>query len=334
MKEFEKAKKEYDNIAIPSELSARVTQEIERANTERSSKMKQAFWGKWAATAAAVLLVGFGIGLNTSPVFAKAMENVPLIGPLAQVLTFRQYEENTEDYTITVEIPTIEMISTDFAGLQESVNKEIYALCEKYAEQSKEDALAYRDAFLATGGTLDEWKEHDIRIKVSYAVLLQTDEYLSLSVKRTESWNVASAQAEIFNLDLKTGEQVSLETVMNATGTHYYEDNFAVEADAAKNYAEKIKEAVANKDIEALGNLTAYPVYVGLDNGMVIESKEAFVALGAEKVFAESFVTVIENADISNLTPSRAGFVISDGTSANIIFGIVDGQLKITGINY
>ena len=39
-------------------------------------------------------------------------------------------------------------------------------------------------------------------------------------------------------------------------------------------------------------------------------------------------------SDIENLQPSRAGFSISDGGKANINFGVVDGVLAISGINY
>ena len=39
-------------------------------------------------------------------------------------------------------------------------------------------------------------------------------------------------------------------------------------------------------------------------------------------------------ADIDNLQPSRAGFSLSDGGTANINFGVVNGVLAITGINY
>ena len=39
-------------------------------------------------------------------------------------------------------------------------------------------------------------------------------------------------------------------------------------------------------------------------------------------------------ADTDNLQPSMAGFVISDGGTAGINFGVADGVLAITGINY
>lgn len=113
-----------------------------------------------------------------------------------------------------------------------------------------------------------------------------------------------------------------------------YEDNFAVDSKAAKEFAEKIKAAAANKDLEALADLTAFPVYVGLPDVDVVETKEDFLTLGAETVFTEALLKSVKNADIEDLQPSMAGFSISDGGTANINFGVVDGALGINGINY
>ncbi len=123
-------------------------------------------------------------------------------------------------------------------------------------------------------------------------------------------------------------------TEKSAEMTAEYEDNFAVDSEAAKEFAGKVKEAAANKDLEALAALTAFPVYVGLPNVSVVESKEDFLKLDVEAVFTEELLKSIENADIENFQPSRAGFSISDGGTANINFGVVDGKLAINGINY
>ena len=123
-----------------------------------------------------------------------------------------------------------------------------------------------------------------------------------------------------------TGEEVQTSQV--------YEDNFAVDSKAAKEFAEKVKAAAANKDLEALADLTAFPVYVGLPDAGVVETKEDFLNLGAEAVFTDELLESVEKADIENFQPSMAGFSISDGGTANINFGVADGKLAINGINY
>lgn len=112
-----------------------------------------------------------------------------------------------------------------------------------------------------------------------------------------------------------------------------YEDNFAVDTSAAAEFADKIKAAAAARDIEALADLTSFPVYVGIEKGGV-ETREEFIALGAERVFTPELVSAIEGADLSKLSPSMAGFTISKDGTPNIIFGVVEGNLAISGINY
>ena len=128
------------------------------------------------------------------------------------------------------------------------------------------------------------------------------------------------------------GESESSESAETVT----YEDNFAVDSKAAAAFAEKIKEAVAAKDLEALADLTSFPVYVGLpdiDGG--VETREDFLALGADSVFTQELMDAVAAADDSSLQPSMAGFVLSNESGRpNIIFGVVDGKLAVTGINY
>lgn len=113
-----------------------------------------------------------------------------------------------------------------------------------------------------------------------------------------------------------------------------YEDNFAVDSKMAKEFAEKVKAAVADKDLEALADLTAFPVYVGLPDAGVVETREDFIKFGAENVFTEELLQSVEMADIENLQPSMAGFSVSDERIAGINFGVADGALAINGINY
>lgn len=130
-------------------------------------------------------------------------------------------------------------------------------------------------------------------------------------------------------------EKVESETAEKEIQTsQVFEDNFAVDSGAAKEFAEKIKEATAQKDLEALAELTAFPVYVGLPDVGVVETREEFLKLGAEAVFTDELLESVEKADIENFQPSMAGFSISDGGTTNINFGVADGKLAINGINY
>ena len=127
--------------------------------------------------------------------------------------------------------------------------------------------------------------------------------------------------------EAETTEATTQETIR-------YEDNFAVDSKAAMEFAQKVQDVTAKKDLEGLAALTSFPVYVGLPGVYVVESKEEFLSLGADKVFTEELMKSVEMAEIENFQPSKAGFSISGGGTANINFGVVNGVLAISGINY
>lgn len=121
-------------------------------------------------------------------------------------------------------------------------------------------------------------------------------------------------------------------------GDGNYEDNFAVSHEAAVDFAEKIKNAVAAKDQEALADLVNYPVYIGFkDEGQTVDTKEDFMKLDASELFTDDLLNAVANADESEdvLSPSMAGFnLYSNDASASLTFSVQDGKLGVTGINY
>ena len=221
MRSMEEAKKKYNEIPIPEELSERVMCEVRKSEAKRAAEKtkKRAVrfpgrkLGKGAAAAAAAIVV-FTAALNTSPVFADNASEIPVIGAVARVLTFRFYEAKTDEIKIAVDIPSIEVISEETGNVAEAVNKEIYHLCTQYADEAVARAEEYRQAFLDTGGTEKEWADHHIAIKVGFKVKSQTDRYLSVAVTGTENWTSAYSETRYYNFDLKTGTAVTLKDLL------------------------------------------------------------------------------------------------------------------------
>ena len=114
-----------------------------------------------------------------------------------------------------------------------------------------------------------------------------------------------------------------------------YTDNFSVDAAAVTAFAEQVQTAVAGKDLEALADLASYPLYVGFaDGGQSVESREDFIALGADRIFTEELLSEIAGADTEGLEASMAGFSLSTSGRPNVVFGVAGGRLAIVGMNY
>lgn len=218
MGSLKEMKERYDNVAIPEELAVRVQQEIAKSRNKQMEKESHRYWFPKAVrgfgTAAAAVGIVFTLALNTMPAFAMEAAQLPVIGGLARVLTFRSYETEKEDIAISVEIPSIEMIENDTGMQVDAINQEILDRCNQYAEEALARAEDYRTAFLETGGTLEEWAAHNIKIKVDYEIKQQDDAYLSFVVRGYENWSNAYNESRYYNLDLRTGKEVTLKDLL------------------------------------------------------------------------------------------------------------------------
>lgn len=226
MSRLQDSKNAYQNIPIPDRLNqvvaAAIAQSAESAGTKQATPAKPekrrrshiaVYIGRMAATAA-VLAVLLAVGVNTSPVLAQGLENVPVIGALVKLFTIQSYQAEDDTSGITVETPAIEFIQEDTGGLADDVNARIKAECDAYAAEARTRAEEYRKAFMETGGTEEEWKAHNIQIKVWYELKSQSDSYLSFVVSGTENWTSAYAQSRYYNLDLKNMKYVSLRDLL------------------------------------------------------------------------------------------------------------------------
>lgn len=223
---LEQMKERYDNIAIPEELYVRVQQEINKSQKRQEEKSKinhshriKYFIRSMGAVAASVCIL-FTVFLNANPAYAQELADVPIIGSLARILTFRSYETEENDIAVSVEIPSIEMIEEDTGIQVDEINQEILDCCTKYAEDAVLRANEYRDSFLKTEGTPEEWAEHNIKITVNYEIKQNNDDYLSFVVRGTDNWANACHESKYYNLDLNTGKLVTLEDIL---GSNYEE---------------------------------------------------------------------------------------------------------------
>lgn len=217
MSRLDDAKKNYDDIPIPEELSKRVQEAINHSTARRAEKQKviqmrkRRMWGRSVGAAAAVVLT-FTTVLNTNTAFAEAVSKVPVIKEISRVLTFKLSDDENQD--ISIEVPDIEMIKSNTNGLADSINQEIQKRCQQYAEESVKRAEEYKKAFLETGGTEEEWQAHKLEIKVWYDVKSQTENHLSFMVGGSESWSSAHNESQYYNIDLKTEKTITLKDIL------------------------------------------------------------------------------------------------------------------------
>lgn len=200
MNEFEQAKKEYEQIPVPEELADRVQASIRQGRAKRMQRK----WKRGAGAVAACLVLVVGT-LNISPAVAAAAADVPVLGGLFQILTVRSYQDTNEDRTVEVEQPGL-----SGGALAQQVSEEIQERVDAKIAEGEEIIAQYKEAFLATGGTEEQWAEKDNTVSVTYDIKSQTDTTVSFVVDSYVSIANAYQEQVYYNLDLAENREITL----------------------------------------------------------------------------------------------------------------------------
>ena len=206
MNEFKQARDEYESTPIPEELDQRVREGIRQGRSAGRAKRHGLRWGVGVA-AACLVMVG---GLNVSPTFAAAAADVPVLGGLFQILTVRNYETEQDGINYDVSVPEVEAEG----ALTEAVNAEIQKRVDAHLAQAQADWDAYKEAFLATGGTEEEWAEREMDVIIDYEIKSQTDTTVSFVVNFGEGWIASQQQRYCYNLDIANNKDITLADVL------------------------------------------------------------------------------------------------------------------------
>ena len=94
------------------------------------------------------------------------------------------------------------------------VNEQINKIVDQYIEEANQRIAEYREAFLATGGTEEEFEQKNIQVDVDYEILSETEDRVSFVLRAAESDISAGKEIVYYNLDLATGKVLTLEDVL------------------------------------------------------------------------------------------------------------------------
>lgn len=164
-----------------------------------------------SASAAAVVLV-FSLGVNLSPAFADAMRDVPVLGSIAEVVTLKNYFEQKDNVSYSVRQPAV---ADDQGQVQDDVvNQQIQQAIDTYLADAQQRIEEYKEAYLATGGTEEEFLSRNIQVQVDYQVFSQTEDTLSFALYMDENWVNSYGIVKYYNLDLQTGQPLTLQDLL------------------------------------------------------------------------------------------------------------------------
>ena len=186
-------KEEYEHIPVPPQAKNRVLAGIAQGKRERrrQSGLRVLRRGAASCAAAAACMI---ILVNVSPTVASAMENIPVIGSIARVVTRDTYKDQTNHFEADIQIPKVE-------GEEGSESPAVNLSIEEYAQSL---IRMYEQELSESQG---EW---NYSLSSSYEVVTDNDKYLSLRINTTLVMASGTEFVKIFTVDKSTGEVVSL----------------------------------------------------------------------------------------------------------------------------
>ena len=118
-------KQEYEQIPVSphakehilagiAQGKASVKEQANSANVKnRKNKPRLVYILRNTGATAVAAMVALVILTNVNPTIANAMENVPILGPISKIVTFRTYENQTNHFEAKVDVPEIESAPTE-----------------------------------------------------------------------------------------------------------------------------------------------------------------------------------------------------------------------------
>lgn len=200
------AKERYQSTEIPPELPVAVATAVRTGARQRT---RHQVARRTLATALAACAC-FALVLNVNPSFASAVSTVPVLGQIARIFTVSAYSVHDSERQIDVRLPALS--DTGHADLEQRINTEIQTRISQVTDEAELRASQAREAFVQTGGVIGDFTP--VIINVDYQIKCQNEQYLSFIVTETETQATAYTQVYHYNLDLKTGQELSLRDLL------------------------------------------------------------------------------------------------------------------------
>lgn len=180
----EELKKEYDSIVIPEDLEWKIRKMIQQGE-RRQMRKKQVL--KIVGAVAAVMIV-FSAGVNGSPGLAKAVEEIPLVGGFAKLITVKNYFVEEKTTQVSIVVPKLEQLENK--KLEEKINT---AFLED-GQKSYSSFMEELEEIKAQGGG-------NFSVNQGYEVITDTENILSVLIWKVSAQASSMEERRYYTLD-------------------------------------------------------------------------------------------------------------------------------------
>ena len=200
---LQELKQEYQKQEMSEEQKISLQQKLEEAKMMNKKERNNNMIKKVVATVA-VAAAGFVILPNTSAGIAYGMSQIPVIGSLVDMVTFRNYQYEDDTHRADMDIPELVAKEDKLQQATNDINAEI-----KYITKN---LIAQFETSMKEEGYQD--------IVVKSEVVATTDDYFTLKLLCYEAKASGYEWNYYYTIDLATGERMVLADVFKE-GTDY-----------------------------------------------------------------------------------------------------------------
>ncbi len=274
-KKLQGLKKEYHKHEMTYEQTKQLHQKIKDAKQIDSKKQKQTGNIRFVAVSTAAVIGIFIILPNTSGIIAHAMEQIPIIGELVKVVTFRDYEYETDRNMADIEVPEIkpepqaghDTLQENLNRTTAEINAEIQAITDNLIKEFEANLK-------------NEWGYQDIVVKSE--VITTTPEYFTLKLICYQGAGSGYEWNYFYTIDLHTGERLKLKDIFKE-GADYItpiSENIKLQMkeqmDADENVYYWLNDEIEEWNFKAITDETSF--YLNEQGNVVIGFNEGDVA--------------------------------------------------------
>lgn len=222
-------KKEHNQLRMTDTQLEILKKRMEETEMEMNKNRKKS--GIIKCTVAAALVAGFMALPNTSASVAYAMGQIPVIGPLVEAVTFRDYKYESDRNNADIRVPEIRLgdqaknndTQKKLENTTEEINTEIQKITDQLVKEF-EDNLAHEEGYQ--------------NVVVNSEVLTATEDYFTLKLNCYQGAGSGYQFNYYYTIDLNTGKRLQLK------------DLFREDADYITSISENIRKQMKKQMAE------------------------------------------------------------------------------------
>lgn len=182
-----------DDFEVPESVSRKIEDTLSSLPEKMVKPRKKSYTASIIGMAACLALVFLVVLPNCSSAYAKALENVPVLNRIVDVVTIMNYSYRDDNHELDINVPSVEGTST----AENFINKSVDELTTILADKFEDELELYGDEVRSS-------------IYVDYDVVTNNDNWFTLKIRVNELTATSNIYFKYYHIDKISGQIVEL----------------------------------------------------------------------------------------------------------------------------